>query len=229
MDNRKARKYYMEGTALALVGKFGQAIDTLSKAIAIEPMYIDAHLHRGIARIDNGESEKALEDLDFVIREDAENALAFYNRSLAYMELGKIDQALPDMNQAVRLAPNDVKNYINRCVIHSLREEYEAAIDDATKAIELGGAKDGNNNLAVIFEKKGDYKQAIVYWTRVLNIDPNDSKALCHRGILFDQIGEQVKAVSDLKNGLKNKNKLTGSLKVQSEELLNRLKKLPRK
>jgi tetratricopeptide (TPR) repeat protein len=223
--NKTAEQYYLEGTTQVLKGDYEKAIKLLSKAIEAEPEHLDAHLHRGNIYIDIGDNDHALADLDFVIQKSPDNALAFYNRSIANMGLEKNDQALLDMDRAILLAPDEPGYYNHRCIIHSIREEFDLAIADADKVIELGDIKTGHNNRAVVFDKKGDFPSAIAEWTRVLEDDPNESKAYCNRGILYAKCGDNKKAATDLKQGLKNKKQLANSLRDQSEKTLLKLER----
>ena len=45
--------------------------------------------------------------------------------------------------------------------------------------------------------KKGDYKQAIEFYSQALEVMPNHFKALFNRGFAYDKIGEFDKAIKD--------------------------------
>jgi tetratricopeptide (TPR) repeat protein len=72
-------------------------------------------------------------------------------------------------------------------------------------------------------EKAGKIEEAIADWTKLLDIYSYDPKAFCKRGLLLIKIGEKEKALTDLKKGLKHKNQLYESLRIEAEENLKLL------
>jgi tetratricopeptide (TPR) repeat protein len=144
---------------------------------------------------------------------------------MANMGIGEKDQALLDINQAIILKSDEPGYYNHRCIIYTFRAEYDLALKDADKIIELGDAKTGHNNRAIVLESMGDYLSAITEWTKVLEINTNESKAYCRRGILWEKCGNNEKAAADIKRGLKNYKQLTQSLRDQSEKTLQKIEK----
>jgi tetratricopeptide (TPR) repeat protein len=220
-----ANRYFRNGNMQVLKGNYQSAIKKFSKAIEANPKLLDAYLFRGNAYIDNGEYAQGVIDLDHVIQIRPDNAVAYYNRGIGHMALGHKDQALADADQSILLAPEEAGYYLHRGIIHSFREEYDLSLKDADKVIELGDAKKGHNNRAVVFEKKGDDPAAIAEWTKVLEIEPNNSTAYCKRGILLGKGGDIKSATDDLKKGLKHKEKISSSLRDQAEKALFELEK----
>lgn len=221
--NPKTARLLKNGLGKVARGNFKAAIDEFSKVIKLQPEVIDAYLFRGNAYIDLGEYQRALPDLDYAIQENPQYGAAYYNRSIARMALGQADLALPDLDEAIRLEPDERGYYLHRSIVHSFRKEYEAALEDAAKVIELGDARAGHNNRAVIFEKMDSLPSAIAEWTKVLEIDSKNAKAYCRRGILLAMIGNRDGAIDDLNHGLKYKKELPDPLKEKAENILQEL------
>ncbi len=220
---RMVNRYYKDGTIQSMKGYYEKAIETLSKAIDLDPEFLDAYVNRGLAFMNKGNLEQAMADFSFVIQRRPDDATAYYNRSLVQMALGDNDAAIADLSEAIRILPLDPTSYNNRSIIHSLRKEYELAIADAKRAIELGDAVNGHINLAINYEKLGKYQEAIEEWTEVLRQDRNKPDALCRRGMLYEKVGKPEEAISDLKKGLKGRDVLSDPLKSDAEELLRKL------
>jgi tetratricopeptide (TPR) repeat protein len=229
LRKRKTEGRFLDGTFQSIKGEYGKAIKTLSKAIEIDPAHFDSYLHRGIAYLESGHCQQAINDFSFVIHHKPDASLAFYNRSIAYMELGEKDLALADMDRAITLDPQDPGYYALRGIIQDSRQEYELALLDASKVVELGDGDTGHNNRAIVHEHKGDLLSAIADWSAVLELQPNSPKALCFRGRLLAKIGDSEAAIADLKRGLKKKGKLPEALRSRSEELLQELKQSSKK
>ena len=49
-------------------------------------------------------------------------------------------------------------------------------------------------NIAVIYEEKGDMKNAKQYYAKVLEIDPSNSKARVNMGVCLDKEGKSEEA-----------------------------------
>ncbi len=222
---RTAQKYFREGRDFRLRGEPQRAIEQLTKAIELDPVLLDAYLHRGIAYYEIGDIEHVLSDLDLVILHAPDTPAAYYWRSRAYLEMGKTDLALEDIDEAIELDPDEPADPLLRGVVHLRREEYDAAVEDATRAVQLGFEEDGYRNRAIAFAKMGNKQAAIEDWTRVVALNPDSAIAYCQRGMLWEKTGQMERAISDLKTGLENKNALPESLKVESEKLLDKLEK----
>jgi tetratricopeptide (TPR) repeat protein len=218
-----AVELFTTGRDLSAKQQYPKAIEAFTRAIELKPDFYDAYVCRGIAYIESGDATRALADLTTAVQGMPKNFQIYYNRSIAYMELNDSDSALADMDQAIRLAPKDSNNFNYRCFIHSSRKEYDAAIQDATEAIALGAGKSGYNNRAIALEKKGDYPAALEDWNKVLELQPGNAAALCFRGRVYGEIGEKGKAISDLRQGLKDSSKLGQKLKMESDVLLQKL------
>lgn len=221
--NPKVSRLLQDGLSKVVRGNFKAAIERFSKVIEVQPEIVDAYLFRGNAYIDLGEYERALPDLDYAIQKSPGYGAAYYNRSIARMALGQANLALSDLDEAIRLEPDERGYYLHRSIVHSFRAEYKAALQDATQVIELGDARAGHNNRAIIFEKMGDLPAAIAEWTTVLKIDPKNVRAYCLRGILRAAMGDQRNAIEDLKHGLRYKKEIPEQLRERVEKTLQEL------
>ncbi|OPY14921.1 MAG: Tetratricopeptide repeat protein [Syntrophus sp. PtaB.Bin001] len=60
--------------------------------------------------------QKIIPIMDKAIKENPEDADAFYNRGTAYLAMGKFDTAINDFSQAINLKPQDLDYHYNRKV-----------------------------------------------------------------------------------------------------------------
>lgn len=117
-------------------GNFREAIADLNEAIHLNPNLAEAYYYRGIAqrqlenspefreayvqaltvrgvaRLQLGDYQGAIADLNYVLAHNPESSVAYLNRGLAYVELGQTQLARTDFRQASTLQPSlDIVNY----------------------------------------------------------------------------------------------------------------------
>lgn len=119
-----------------------KAVEQFSKAIKLNPSYIDAYRRRKECYWDLGEYDKAINDLNKVLEIDPELQGVWFDLGLIYKELRQFDNAARAFTGAIsakKPEPNtlDSDNFEARAEVYLLLQKYKEAIDDCTKAIEL--------------------------------------------------------------------------------------------
>ena len=77
------RAMFWAGLAQARLGEQEEAIYNYSRAIGSSPDYTPAYLNRGLAYLNTGRYERAIEDFNHVLRRDARHTQALHYRQLA--------------------------------------------------------------------------------------------------------------------------------------------------
>ncbi len=219
---KSARDYLLEGTEQSMRGEYERAIVTLSKAIELDPQHAEAHMNRGIAHLESGQVEKALQDFTQSLRLEP-NALCYYNRAQAWLERREWARAVADLDEAIRLEPEDVEAYNMRAIMLAEQGAYQRALADIERAIEMGH-RSGHQNKAVILEMAGRLQEATASWDRVLKAKPKDAMALCRRGLLLERTGKKEQARQDLERAWKGRKALDEEWRLKVEQALQRLK-----
>ena len=102
-----AVEYYLMGNQCVVKAKdYSAAIANFSKAIELDPYYVDAWIRRGITKMDNDDLDGADDDLSQAIKLSDRNFKAFYNRGRLRLEQERAEAALEDLERAHRLKPN---------------------------------------------------------------------------------------------------------------------------
>ena len=169
-----------QGGGRALYNKaYNNAFRDLTKAIEINPAYVEAYWTRATVRRARKESERAIiEDYDKAIKANPGNAEGYYNRGMAYHGSGKADQAMADYSKAIEINPKHAKALTDRGAAYLDKSDYERAFQDYDKALEvdpqyaLGYAVRGDAHA-----KKGDKQRAIADYRRALLLDPKQTTA----------------------------------------------------
>lgn len=94
--------------------RFSEALALLSKAIEIDPLYVDAYQNRAVLFKKTGDWSKALADFDVVFALKP-NAIAHFNRANLLDHMGAFDKALIEYDEAIRLDPEDESFFTNKC------------------------------------------------------------------------------------------------------------------
>jgi tetratricopeptide (TPR) repeat protein len=74
-------------------------------AAEVRPGSAKEYFRRGTAYGEEGDYDRAIDDLIEVIRLDPDDAAAYRNRGFAYAEQGRGAEAIQDLETALRLAP----------------------------------------------------------------------------------------------------------------------------
>lgn len=113
------------------------AIINLSKAIELNPNYVDAYYQRGLAYTYKDDYDKAIADFTKAIELNPEYMDAYFERGYAYDLKGEYDTAIANYDKAIELDPEHADAYFERGFSYYIREDEDAAIADFDKAIEL--------------------------------------------------------------------------------------------
>ena len=112
-----------------------KAVDDFTKAIRLDPKYVDAYCGRGIAYGAKRDFDKAIDDCTEAIRLAPNYPKPYSTRGRAYGSKGNFDKAIGDCTEAVQLNPNDAEPYSSRGNVYTMKGEDDKAIADYTEAI----------------------------------------------------------------------------------------------
>jgi tetratricopeptide (TPR) repeat protein len=160
----------------------GEAVSYFADRIRIDNKDALAFAHRGRARKEQGEFEKALRDLNEAIRLNPNNAAWFRARGSVYDELQEYDRAMRDYSEAIRLAPGDALAFNDRGIARKAGKEYDLAIRDYSDAIRLDPRwADAYFNRGNAYKAKKEYDPAIRDYGDAIRLDPQWTDAYFNR------------------------------------------------
>lgn len=90
----EARDWNMMGINLTIAGRYDEAIDAFSRAIALEPDYYEAWRNNATTLMEAGRYEEALASIDRLIEMDPKRVYHWYLRGKVLMELERYDEAV---------------------------------------------------------------------------------------------------------------------------------------
>jgi tetratricopeptide (TPR) repeat protein len=192
--------YYRRGLALFDLGDCQGAIADYNKALTLQPTFLDAYLGRSMTRLGILDLAGAIADVNQVIQladpakmpENMQLAIAYQTLGLISKKLGKIQDAIAAYKQAANLylAQKDEAS-CRRCI--ECYQELQSTQAPSTEDFFQQAA----NKMAA-----KDYLGALIDLNWIIQLDSQNIKAFCLRGIVQSKLGEYKQAMQDLNQAL---------------------------
>jgi Tfp pilus assembly protein PilF len=179
-------------------GRFREAIDAYTKALAKQPNKATTYYDRGVAYGRLNQWKDAADDYSRAIQHDPAMARAYNNRATAYAEQRDYQRAIADFSKAISLDPGGALTYRNRGLAYHDFGQLNQAIEDYTVAIRLEPtAFEGPFERGNAYLDSGDYKKAVADFDRAIAIDPSRATAWLNRGEAYQRLGDSERAQED--------------------------------
>lgn len=169
---QNAESFFNNGLKKMVAGDDIGAISEYSKAINMNPNYLDPYISRGISKIHLGDFNGAIRDFNLVINKSSINdkqalAVAYSNRGLANKLLKRNVEAVSDYTKSISYKDDVAAFYSGRGEVKVQLDDYRGAILDFNKAISIN-PKDGTdfNNRGVAKYLLQDKNGACLDWSR---------------------------------------------------------------
>jgi len=167
--------HHLLGLSLSLLGQGERALEEFDRALALNPRYIEAHIHRGIALTELGRSDEAEISFRQAATHDGPTSTGFSRHVAsqlanlhaglgdAYAEAGTLPEAVVQYTRAVELGPD----------FHDMRYRL------ARLLLEGGNALEAREHLARIVAANPEFvdARAALGLARYLSGDPDGARA----------------------------------------------------
>lgn len=175
-----------------------------TQTIRLSPNFTMAYIGRGTLRLENGQSELALEDLDVARRLEPGYAPIFVRSSRAYLALGDLKSAEEDASVAARLSPEVAEGHYLLGEAKLRAGNYQGADLDFLTAGKLDKTlTDAFYKRGICHDSVGDFAGARKYYSAAIKKDKNHKEAYVARAKVWVKEGKGKKAVVDLGSALK--------------------------
>jgi tetratricopeptide (TPR) repeat protein len=125
-----------------------------------EQFYI-GYFNRASAYRRAGDFDKALADLDKVVKLNPDFAPGWQYRGLAHDAMGSKHEALSDLDRAIDVDSRDWSGYYSRAIVQRYNKEFDAALDDLKEAARLDPDNPQIDLLAALLRAdKGEFEAA---------------------------------------------------------------------
>ncbi|MBW4612311.1 MAG: tetratricopeptide repeat protein [Desmonostoc vinosum HA7617-LM4] len=199
----KTQQFYQSGVDKYQSGKYQQAVEDLTQAIAADNQNAAAYNKRGDAFYRLGDFQKAQADSSQAILLNPQDANAYYDRGFSLYEMSQQKEAIADHTQAIKLDPKNPYTYYGRGLAHVKLKSYKQAIKDFNQAIAL------KSNYAKAYLQRGlihrrlKLRQAAIKdFNQAIKINPKDAKAYYQRGLTQYLSNQKQAAIKDYTNAI---------------------------
>ena len=151
------------------------------------------HLDEGIYDINCGKLQAAIEKINKSIELRNDWEIPYFYRAVAYQAMENFDNAMLDYTKSLQLNPKMTDAYYNRAKITLSRKDVEnpdimTAVKDLEKALELDEKfLNALYAIAAAHKKLGNYKIALSYLDKLLEIEPEAVNARAFKKLLLQK------------------------------------------
>jgi tetratricopeptide (TPR) repeat protein len=189
--------HHLLGLCRALLGQHERALAEFDRALALNPRYIEAHIHRGLALTALGRVEEADAAFRAAARLDQPTAAGFSRHVAArlanlhaqvagaYAEAGAYTEAVAEYLRAVELGPtfHDIRYRLARLLLErgnalEAREHLEQIVAAHP------GFLDARAALGLAYYLSGEREAARAEWSAILARHPDDVRASAYLTML---------------------------------------------
>ena len=180
--------------------RFDDAIEDLTKAIALGGQGADIYAERGHAYVYTGRLDLALKDLNEAIKRQPDYGFAYRTRGHAYLNDNQDDKAIADETRAIALDPKDMEAHWLRAYAYRYRKKrIDKAITDYSHALAIDPADSANRtSRAEAYEQIGRYDLAAADYSEWIRRNPKGSFGYWALGRLYLVQGKNDLAAANL-------------------------------
>lgn len=206
-----AEEYFKQGKAYWDKFEIRKALESFTKALEINPNYLDALRERGLVYFLIKESNNAVPDFDKALKIEPNNSKILHYRGLALTEIaiktkddendrktanGFAQRALADFSKAIELNPSDFDNYNGRGKLLLGFDFYKEAIADFEKSVSIKPNEVGYAHLGLAKFYVGEGK-GIEEVDKAISLSPSYAEAFYIRGTIDQSSKRFQEAIAD--------------------------------
>lgn len=189
--------YLERGISLYEEGETGLASVFIGKTLAAEPYHPKALYYQGLLRGKQGDADGALESLEAAVRADTTYVEAYEALGETYTRLYRTDDAVAAYERMGQLRSGSTEAVRKIADVYYLQRDYVSA-EEQYRTLIADNPDDASvcHRLGVVISRQGRTEEAIDWYERALEVDPNHERARSALGSLLAEQGN-----SALRNG----------------------------
>jgi tetratricopeptide (TPR) repeat protein len=205
LDPEYAHAHNGLGNALRDKGRVDEAIALYRKAIELDPKLVNAHNGLGDALRDKGGVDAAIAEYRKAIELDPKLVNAHNGLGDALRDKGGVDAAIAEYRKAIELDPKSAVAHFDLGMALKARGD----LDEAERAFREAVRLDGEHHLAAIdalaelLRSRGNWKEAIATYQKIVLLDSNSASAHCHLGMALKASGNLDGAIAAFEEGVR--------------------------
>jgi len=182
----------------------------LSFSYVVAQDSIESKIRSGFSKLQQGKYNEAIQDLTFVIENDTTVfglKFAYINRGFAKNGLEKYSEAIEDFDKAIEIDPNDMASFIDRAKAKQKLNDIDGAIADYNHIISVENSGEQVEAafyyLGLIAYYKQEYEKSVEYYSKLIELAPNDYEAFYIRGAAKGMLMDTKGAIADYDKAIK--------------------------
>lgn len=184
----------LRGCLLSVMDQWVGAEADLRRSTEISPMETFALCAHGLALIQLGRREAAIEAYSRALTINPALEKALQMRGHCYFMLQRLDEALQDYSTLVNVRPDRADALGLRGNAYYAMGEWENAIGDFTRAMAMDGGLDHHVRRGHSLRQLGRLREALVDYEVALAKNPANLEALRHQAEVLETLGESQRA-----------------------------------
>lgn len=198
LDRYRNSGFAWKVLGVALLNQGKDALDALSKAVALSPDDAAAHSNLGIVLGNLGQLDEAVACYCRALEIKPDHAEAHCNLGNALQALGQLKEAAACYRRALEIKPNLVEAHYNLGTTLIALGEFNDAVACFRRALEIKpDSAEALNNLGIALKALGQFDGAIDCYGRALKINPDHAEV--HRNL-----GNALKDLDQLENAMQS-------------------------
>ena len=200
---------HLLGVIFCQTKQLQRAVDSIDKAIKINPSNEVFYSNRGNALSDLKQLDAAVASYDEAIKLDPSYAEAYSNRGNALQDLKQLDAAVASYDKAIRLAPGYTEAYYNRGNALKKLKQFDVAVASYDEAIKLDPSyAEAYSNRGNALEDLKQLDAAVTSYDRAIQLKPDYAAAYSNRGDALQNLQQFIAAVSSCDKAIQLKPEL---------------------
>ena len=192
---QNAKQYYKTGLTFIEARNYNDAIDQFSKAVQVDPDFIDAYIEGARAYQFINETAKAAEDYDRALVFERKKDKLYLEASAVNFQLSQYDKALELVKEAIGLNSKSDEGYRLQCRIQVGKENYSEALISINKALLLKDNAENNYYHGVVSDSMKNYNQAELDYEKAIAKERKYIQAYLSLASLRLQLNKLNKAI----------------------------------
>lgn len=186
-----------------IVKQYQKAIENINKALKINENIARAYYLKGSIYRESGDTSKAVSSLETAVEQDNNFTDAFYDLGVIYAAR-RNPLAFEYFNSTLRINPSYVDAIYAKGKLLQDMGKFDEAISTYDALLQKDNTyNQANYNIGAIYlDVKKDYKKAIEYFTKAVNMDNSWAAAYFARGYSYAKLGDKQMAINDYRKCL---------------------------
>lgn len=183
--------------------EFEPSVQHYTKALALDPSYVEAYNGRGQAYFQLKKFPEAFSDFDNAIKAGIVTPKLFLNRGKCHVILSRPAEAIPDLAKSLELEPRNPETWYFKAVAEGKTGDLAGALKDYSKAIELNPQYvEALVNRGLMYFNEQKYDEAIADYTAALAVRPDIIIARNNRAMAYLSKGMLNEALADVNKSI---------------------------